>query len=131
MASISYSELIDKLPAKHLPVPAGTYTTQACMAKWTQARSGRDMIVVTLIIESGEYAGRGLTWHLTIVPENKRSLKRFFWYLSLLGVSQDYFAGEPYHEDVIRKIILTGSRLIVDIREGRNAFTDIITARCV
>ena len=112
-------------------VPPGSYRTQVVMAKHGYSRNGRDKYKVSLIVVDGEYAGRCIAWHLTIVQEHPNLLHEFFCSMAKIGVGQMEFASATCHDDIVRKIILTGAYLDVIVQQGRGEFLDVVHARRV
>lgn len=138
MASTDFNHLMEMAQAagvqpeeKTRLLPPGSYRTQVVMAKHGYSRNGRDKYTVSLIIVNGEYAGRCIKWHLTIVQEHPNLLHEFFCNMAKLGVTQMTFASAGSHDDIVRKIILTGAYLDVVIQYGRGEFLDVVHARRV
>lgn len=138
MASIQFDELLaaasayEPEPERKTPkLGPGSYRVQVCMAKHGYSRNGRDKYKVSLIIVDGEYAGRCIAWHLTIVQEHPNLLHKFFDNMAKIGVGQMEFASATCHDDIVRRIILTGAYLDVIVQQGRGEFLDVVHARRV
>ena len=138
MASADFNYLIElaqgdsvEPKAKSRTVPPGSYRTQVVMAQHGYSRSGRDKYTVSLIVVDGEHAGRCIKWHLTIVQEYPNLLHEFFCNMAKLGVGQMEFASATCHDDIVRRIILTGAYLDVIVQRGRGEFLDVVSARRV
>lgn len=72
--------------AEFTPVPADKYEVKVLEAKATKTKStGKDMIVVTFVIEGGAHAGRRLWSNLVVSPESEQSMGILVRQLSTLG----------------------------------------------
>lgn len=138
MATVRLGDLLEGLNPMDLePTPdkktiePGTHRVQVVMARKGFSRTGRDMYTMSLVICDGPFAGRMVKWHLTVVQEHPHLLHRFFADMAQIGVSRDFFAMAHDHEDIVRRIILTGATLDVELQQGRGTFLDVARVRRV
>jgi hypothetical protein len=91
MASVNWNSFVEKAEAagesigEYSPVPEGTYETKVLECKAKKASTGKDMLVLTHVIEGGEFAGRRLFQNMVWSPDSHKSVAIFVRQLRSLG----------------------------------------------
>lgn len=81
------------------PIPADNYEVKALEAKATKTKSsGKDMIVVTWVVEGGAHAGRRVWSNLVVSPESEQSMGILVRQLTTLGVRPLLESGASFEQ---------------------------------
>jgi hypothetical protein len=101
-------------------VPAGEYDVEVATAE--AAKTGgnnggtKDKIKVKFKIENGPHAGKSLFNDFVLSPENPNALGFFFRHMAALGLTREYFQGNPSLPVVAAALVGRRCRVKVSIR---------------
>lgn len=92
MGAINWNQFIQQAEAAgeslgdFTPVPAGSYDVKVFKAEAKKTKNGKDMVVVTYVIEGGPHAGRRIWHNLVVSPESPKAMAILIRQLTALGV---------------------------------------------
>lgn len=135
MSNLNWGDLIAGADdAGFTAVPAGEYDAivdTAEVAK-TSGNNGapKDQIKVKFKVESGPHAGKALFNNFVLSPENPNALGFFFRHMAALGLTREYFQGNPPLTQVAAALLGRRCRVKVSVRiwneEERNQIDKIL-----
>ena len=122
MTSMPWSELIKDAEAGGVgePVPEGPYRVEITKAEAKNASTGKQMIVVTMKILEGPYAGRPLWNNFVITNDNPNALAWFFKHMAALGFNKDFFALNPSLETLATQMVGRRAMVQAGVRNWNN-----------
>jgi hypothetical protein len=85
-------------------VPAGEYDLYISTAEAVQSSSGKDMIKMTFVIESGPHEGSKIFSNMVISPESPAALGFLIRKLAALGIDREYLSANPSLEQVASQL---------------------------
>jgi len=91
MGAINWNTFIEQAEAaveslgEFTPVPAGTYDAKVFKGEAKKTKNGKDMIVLTYVIEGGPHAGRRIWHNLVVSPESPKAMAILIRQLTSLG----------------------------------------------
>lgn len=81
-------------------IPAGEYDLYVSTAGATQSSSGKDMLKLTFVVESGPHEGSKIFTNMVISPESPAALGFLIRKLAALGLDREYLSANPSLEKV-------------------------------
>lgn len=98
--AFNWGALMDQVGAGFTPLPVGEYDVVVDTAEATQSTTQKTMFKVRFKVESGPHAGRIVYNNFTISPENANALRFFFQHMGAMGLTREFFAGNPTPQQV-------------------------------
>lgn len=80
------------------PIPAANYDVNVLKAEAKKTKNGKDMIVVTFVVEGGPYGGRRVWSNLVVSPESPKAMAILIRQLTALGVRPLLEAGASFEQ---------------------------------
>lgn len=81
-------------------IPAGEYDLYISSAQAVQSSSGKDMVKLTFVVESGPHEGSKIFSNMVISPESPAALGFLIRKLAALGLDREYLSKNPSLEQV-------------------------------
>ena len=101
---VSWQNLLDEASkgggGNYDPLPIGDYSVVIDEATHTNTQSGKLMFKTKMKVEGGPHNGRFVWNQFVVSPESPNALSIFFSQMRALGLSAEFFAGQP-GEDAI------------------------------
>jgi hypothetical protein len=91
MTTLPWQQLMDQAGSGFEPVPDNIYEVTITKSEAKVSQNGRPMVVVTMTIESGPYAGKKLFNNFVLTMENPDALAFFFGHMKALGLDSSFF----------------------------------------
>ena len=116
-------------------LPKADYHFKVTGSQHKIASTGKDMFELKCTIQEGPHAGRVLFTNLVLSPDNATAMQIFFKKMKALGLTPEYFKGEPSNEEVANAVLDREFRGGVTIRqwqgEDRNEINSIFPVAVV
>lgn len=114
MTSVQWQDLLKAAGESGLtPLPPGEYDMYVEAATAKQSSSGKDMIALRFVVESGPHEGRKVFSNIVISPESTAALGFLFRKMGAFGLSSEYFEKNPALEQVAED--LENRRCVADV----------------
>lgn len=118
MSSLKWSEWLAAADESGFSaIPAGEYDLYISTASAAQASSGKDMIKLTFVVESGPHEGSKIFSNMVISPESPAALGFLIRKLAALGIDREYLGSNPSLEQVADKLENRRCTAKVTVRE--------------
>lgn len=107
MSTLNWAELVQDAAesgGNFEPLPAGDYDLKVVGVEEKQTSKGKTMFVIKSEVQSGAYAKRLLWDNLVISPESPGAMGIFFRKMAALGLSKEFFGGQPSNAAISQAI---------------------------
>jgi hypothetical protein len=102
-------------------IPAGEYDLYISSAQAVQSSSGKDMVKLTYVVESGPHEGSKVFSNMVISPESPAALGFLIRKLAALGLDREYLSKNPSLEQVANDLENRRCTAKVIVREWQGA----------
>ncbi len=130
--NINWVELVkqSKDTATFEALISGEYEARVIDAQARLTQAGKHMYVVTYEVLGGPNKGRKVWHNVVLSPENVNALGFFFRTMAALGLSPQFFAGQPSDEDIVAALIDAAAHveLTLDQREWNGTIRNNVVA---
>lgn len=127
MTSTNWGEIIQEAKAggaSFEPIPDGDYDFVVTKAEVKQTQNGKTMYVLENTVSGGPHNGRKVWARLIVSPENPNALGYFFRDMAALGLSTEFFGGNPSDNQITSSLQNVQFRAQVGLGREFNGRTD-------
>lgn len=114
---INFGQLLQDSGGAFEPVPKGEYDLTVSSAEATKSTTDKVMFKVVYKIVGGPYNGRTIYNNITLTTDNPNALRMFFLNMKSMGLTEEFFAGNPTPSQVADALVGRPCRATIDHRE--------------
>jgi hypothetical protein len=111
------------------PAPAGDHVVEIKKCSWKLNSSGNPMYTIQGVITEGPAEGKAVFNNFNVTVDNDFALAKFFQHMDALGLTEQFFATGPSHDQVCQALIGRRAIFTLEIRQwmsqDRNGVTDV------